>query len=212
LKKLDLNSKNQIFIVSVDPWCISSDKKNVNDVNSFSEKKRCVGTTSNVNLNPNFPYLLTYLKGNYYTILLRKFSSYSIVHNNGWQEITIDMDSAVVNEKVRLKKVEYSNNAKRYRFSSVRLYYLKKIIKLFKNHGKVYLVRLPIHPSIMEIENNYMPDFNLKIKDHINMSDGYIDLTSKNSKYLYHDGNHLYKTSSNLVSKEIALRILRNNQ
>jgi hypothetical protein len=208
LKKLDRSSKNQIFIVSIDPWCVSSDKKNINDINRFPDNNRSIATTSNVNLKPNFEYLLDRMKGNYYKIILNKFVSPLYVHDNGWLEISMNMDSVVVNEKVRLKKIDYNNYAKQFRFSSIRLFYLKKIIKLFKQQGKVYLVRLPIHPVVMEIENRYMPDFNKKMKEVIEISDGYIDFTPKNSNYQYHDGNHLYKTSSNIVSLEIANWIL----
>lgn len=121
LKKLDRSGKNEVFIVSVDPWCISSDEKRINDVSGFSEKKRCVGTTENVTSSPNLSYLFKYFKGNYYRILFRRISFPSKVHKNGWQEISIDMSEKVVEEKIKLKKVEYNGSARRYKFSSVRL-------------------------------------------------------------------------------------------
>lgn len=86
-----MSGKKQIFIVCVDLRYISSKEKKVNDVKNFSENKRCVGTTKNVTLNPSFPYLLEYSKGFYYKIIMNKFNSASIVHNDGWQEISIDM-------------------------------------------------------------------------------------------------------------------------
>lgn len=60
----------------------------------------------------------------------------------------------------------------------------------------------------MEIEKKYMPNFEIRIKSSLELADGYIDLTSNNKKYKYHDGNHLYKSSANLVSHEIAKQIL----
>lgn len=57
---------------------------------------------------------------------------------------------------------------------------------------------------MMEIEDELMPDFDLKIKKAIELSDGYLDMTSKNEKFAYTDGNHLYKTSGEEVSGIVA--------
>ena len=96
------------------------------------------------------------------------------------------------------------------KFSQVRLNYLLKTIKYFKNYGRVYLVRLPIHSSLMKIENDLIPKFNDIINEAIISSDEYIDLTTLNSSFQYIDGNHLNKASGEVVSKEIAEWIKNN--
>ena len=71
-------------------------------------------------------------------------------------------------------------------------------------HGKVYLIRLPLHPDIMKIENEFMPDFNRKMIALDSITEGYYDMTPFNSNYKYVDGNHLYKDSGKDVTFKIA--------
>jgi len=85
-----------------------------------------------------------------------------------------------------------------------RLDYLKKTIELLKLHGKVYMVRLPIHPKMFEIELKLLPEFNKIISPIAKMTNGYLDMSNENNCFQYTDGNHLYKKSGQLVSKEIA--------
>jgi hypothetical protein len=62
-----------------------------------------------------------------------------------------------------------------------------------------------------EIESREFPYFNDYIKSAIETADGYYDMTSKNSNYIYTDGNHLYKESAKLVSSEVAKWISKLN-
>ncbi len=127
------------------------------------------------------------------------------LHTNGWLEISIPMDSASVNKRTKDKIQDYrAGILQDYKFSSLRLNYLYKTIDFLRNYGKVYIVRLPIHPKMMEIENEFMPDFNDIIKDIIPLTSGYMDMTVHNQAYRYIDGNHLYKESGKLVSEKIA--------
>jgi hypothetical protein len=87
--------------------------------------------------------------------------------------------------------------------------YLKKTINFLKNHGKVILVRLPVHKEIFKIEQKYMPSFNDKITELSPIVDSYYDMTIDNNNYIYTDGNHLYKESSKIVSKKISDFILK---
>jgi hypothetical protein len=42
-RKINENSKSSIFILSVDPWSISSTTKNPNDYKNFLENEKCLG-------------------------------------------------------------------------------------------------------------------------------------------------------------------------
>ena len=78
------------------------------------------------------------------------------------------------------------------------------IIELLNQHGQVYLVRLPVCSEILAIENQMLPSFDKKIADIKDLCVGYLDMTSTPAKYIYTDGNHLYKESGKKVSWEIA--------
>jgi hypothetical protein len=208
-KKLKIGkNKNAIFVLIVDPWSISANRIKPNNLSEFGENQAILGNMFFFNLNPNFEYVFKNMSGKYFELIFKKKSE-MFLHDDGWLEVTVPMDS--VNESKRLtnKIKEYKeNNAKNKAFSAVRLKYLKMTINLLKKYGKVYLVRLPVHEKILTIENDYMPDFENKINRVKHLSDGYLNLMCKNKEYVYTDGNHIYKKSGVQISKEIANWIL----
>lgn len=203
--KIKEGNRAGVFILTIDPWSISSITENPNDSVNFRETSLCLGNTENVNVNPNFEYLINNLGGNYWEIIARKYVNGSkFLHKNGWLEVSVPMDSATVNKRINEKVKSYAKSSKHYNSSTLRLHYLKKTIDFLNNYGDVYLVRLPMHPRIMEVENELMPDFNDEIADIIPIAKGYFDMTSLNGEFSYTDGNHLHKSSSKIVSEKIA--------
>ena len=131
------------------------------------------------------------------------------LHDNGWLEISIDIDSASIKKRADKKIKTYKKTMlPYYKFSEVRRSYLIKTILFLKQHGKVYLVRLPIHPRMMGIEQILMPDFDSIINSAALICDNYFDMTFLNSKFIYIDGNHLTKESGKDASQIIANWIL----
>ncbi len=210
-KKIKENTKNGIYIVTVDPWSISSQTKDPNDLNKFRENKLCVATTQYVDYNPNFFYLIENLNGKYLDIFTKKNNSKIFLHNDGWLEVSPSMDSNETIKRITSKIEDYrKNNLPSYKYSSLRFQYLKNLIEFLNKNGSVYIVRLPIHPSMMNIEDELMPNFNNKIDELTLQSKGYLDMTPLNNKFIYTDGNHLYKDSGEEVSKIIAQWIINN--
>jgi hypothetical protein len=202
--KLVTNTRNGIFIVTVDPWSISSVADNPNDSSMFRENNLFLAKTKVVNINPNPFYLLNDPDDKYKTLFPKRYSK-MYLHNDGWLEVTINMDSLAIEERLEKKIHLYkTNNLLINKLSRLRLNYLIKTINYLNHHGKVYLVRLPIHPKMMEIETLYMPEFDYIIQEAKDISTGYLDLTEYNSEFIYTDGNHLYKESGKIVSKMIA--------
>jgi hypothetical protein len=202
-KKINKESKNGIFIVAVSPWSISSFTEDPNNYKNFREVDLCLDNTSIVNMNPNIQYLLNNYSEPYYKLLFQKNKSNVFLHNDGWLEVSVEMDSISVQKRLETKINTY-NNLTNYGFSTYRLDYLEKIVKYLQEYGKVYLVRLPVHEKILEIENKIMPDFEDKIRAAINHSSGYYNFTTTGHLYSYTDGNHLYKTSGYDISVIIA--------
>lgn len=203
--KLKKSTQDGVFIITVDPWSISSKLENPNDSSQFRELNTCLANTPFVDDNPNFFYLIKNLKGRYYSILTNKLKSPLFLHQNGWLEVSIDMNSVKVEKRIEEKIKDYrEKELPNYKYSTLRYKYLKKTIEFLNMHGQVYLVRLPVHSKMMEIENELMPDFNNKIKSLTPLTKGYLDLTNDNDRYTYTDGNHLYKESGKFVSIEIA--------
>lgn len=212
-KKINNHTKTGLFVLAVDPWSISANIAAPNDADRFEEKNYALGNTVFTNLYPNPLYLLKNYNDSFYKILLPAKRKEMFLHNDGWLEVTIPMDSAIVNKRTHDKINDYQNNLlPKQKYSSQRFAYLKMTIDFLKQHGRVYLVRLPVHPDIMKIDNLLIPDFNFKISSLARQEKiPYFDLTSLNDSLVYTDGNHLYKKSGEFVSKKIAKLIIINN-
>ncbi len=204
--KLKENTKSGIYIIAVDPWSISGPAANPNDSLSFPELNLALGKTNVVDINPNIFYLFQSYEKPLYNLLTDDKSAGVYLHNDGWLEVTTSMDSTSVAYRLNQKIRDYTdNNLPNYKFSQVRWDYLVKTIRFLKQHGEVYLVRLPVHPQMTAIENQLMPDFDNKI-DYLSLvtKSPYKNFKMNESSYQYVDGNHLYKTSGAKVSAEIA--------
>lgn len=205
-KKLNNNSKDGIFILAIDPWSISANKKHPNDPTRFIENNKFLKTINLVNSKPNIEYLLTNYNQSY--INLFKTNNKMFLHKDGWLEVTPKMTDRVNKLRIRERIGFYRDSLlPNYGFSKIRYKYVLETISFLKQYGEVYLIRLPIHPEMMKIESQLMPDFNVKIKEAVNISTDYYDMTFLNKELNYTDGNHLYKDSGKIVSKLIADRI-----
>jgi hypothetical protein len=205
-KKVKKGNKPGVFILAVDPWAVSSITLNPNE---FRELQGCLNNTPSVDKNPNFTYLIRNLKGDYQNVLTKRSSSSLFLHENGWLEVSVPMDSSIIKKRLNSKIEFYRDDMlPKYSYSPNRFGYLKKTIEFLSNFGNIYLVRLPIAPEMMEIENELMPDFNKRINEVTPLTKGYLDMTAFNEKYIYVDGNHLYKGSGKVVSEEVAKWII----
>ena len=140
--------------------------------------------------------------------MLRTHKNPVLLQDDGWLDITLNMDSVKVANRIQIKTKEYrERHLPTFKFSELRMDYLLQTMELLSKHGEVYLVRLPVHPEILAIEQTYMNDFDNRISKAIQASDGYLDFSDKVLDYQYTDGLHLYKDSGKEVSKEIALWI-----
>ncbi len=207
-KKLSPHTNDGIFILSVDPWSISSTTKDPNDTSQFIESRLCLGNTPKVDSHPNFSYLYENFNGNFFNMLWSNSPTY--LHKDGWLEITVAMDSFSVHQRIKKGIKMYKDiHLKRYHFSNIRFTYLLKTIDFLKEHGAVYLVRLPVPSEMMKIETDLMPDFDNKMQEIVQKTSiNYLDLTPSNSQLTFTDGNHLYKQSGEMVTRLIAQWIL----
>ncbi len=128
-KKLDSKTSDQLFIVTVDPWSISSQTNDPNNSSEFREVNLCLDNTKFVNINPNPFYLFNNTDGKYYK-LLYKGSNLMFLHDNGWLEISLDMDSISVEKRLERKIEAYrEKHLPVYKFSSTRVKYLIETIQ-----------------------------------------------------------------------------------
>lgn len=210
--KLADNTTNSVFILAVDPWSIGAKSEDPNDMESWRENGLFLSGLHFVSMKPNFEYLLQYYQASYHTLIYNDHKK-TILHDDGWLEININMDSSSVLKRTKKKISDYSNLLDVYKFSSLRLDYLEKTIEFLKTKGTVYLVRIPVSDPMFEIEEKLMSDFNdlmngLAKEKFVE----YFDLSSMNKYLEFTDGNHLYKKSGIKVSKKLAQLILQSEK
>lgn len=203
LHKLDSRSKKGIFIVAVDPWSLSAVVTRDSFESEFPEAHLLLANTKFVNLNPNIPYIIQNFKGKYYTLIAPQKREL-LLHDNGWLEVSVPMDSESVLRRTTAKFKEYKEeNLPNRKISATRLKYFSKTIDTLKKHGEVYIVRLPAHSKIIEMEHQLAPNFDSLIQPFVAKANGYLDLAKQSESYVYTDGNHLYKESGAKLSEKV---------
>ena len=205
VKKLDKTTSNGIFIVTIDPICISSNLLDPNEAEEFKETTSLVSTTRFVNMNPNIWYILNNISTYHIETFMNPPKGIKC-HKNGWREFQVEYNQQVM-QKLMAQKVAQFDDGK-YKFSDVRFMYLKKTVELLNKHGNVFLVRLPTALEITDVENEIVPDFNNKIESLMPYAAGYLDFSEKGNQYQFEDGIHLIVESANKVSEDIASWIL----
>lgn len=201
-KKLEPQTKDGVFIITVDPWSISSDGTDTNNEEVFDESKSFMGTTASFSSKPNISYLLNSYDDNYIKILLN--FSLMEVHEDGWLEVFPPMDSTSVKSRIGENILEQKTKLNNYKFSQTRFEYLKRTIEILKYHGNVYLVKLPVDYRIAAIEAELVPDFDAKIEELAKTASvPYLNLLNSDTKFTFTDGIHLYRDSAKDVSAEV---------
>ena len=216
-QKIDLESKDGCFIVTVDPWSLS---KKISDVNKTPDSLSVLFGISDFTSQPNFKYLFKQFPHGWGRILLNRIEkpilkyyssqldssltgAFSMLDNDGWLDVYTPLDSAFVKQKEAEIFESYRNKSNYQTGSESRIEYLDTIVEFLSNHGKVYVVRLPVHKKMLSIEQQYMPDFNNKISNALLKSKGYLDFSTLDNEYIYTNGNHLAKTSAREVTQHI---------
>lgn len=211
-RKLKKNTKDGIFILTVDPWSVSMDK----NATGFSEEPSPLNDMILYNIKPNYEYLIRHYHQSWFYIYRDRAAqgkSATFLHDNGWLEVSVDMNPAELAKRVKEKVEFYKGFAKGQALSPIRLKYFQETIQYLNHFGKVYIVRLPGGPEINEIEKNYAPDFNPLMKQIARKNNAvYFDFTPQVNNYTFTDGNHMYKESSKVLTRQIVDSIKSSQQ
>ena len=209
-KKLEGNYTRGLFILSVDPWSLATDIRNVDDDSlQFFEVRRelFVGNLKSSSTNPNIDYLFNYWDNKFSPVinlfkLMIDYKNILILHANGWLEMDIEMDQDIVNQRINKSTKEYS--IKKEKLSLTRLYFLDKMVKLLSKYGDVYLIRMPVSAPMAELEENKFPDFDEQIQS---LSEKYqiyyFNFIGLSGKYVMTDTHHLYKNESERFTNQL---------
>ena len=198
-QKLRPETKNGLFIVAVDPWSLSL----AGPEGVFPEDNSFIGQLREVSQTPNLAYLARYQTKPLYRLLLDYATATERLHPDGWLEVRIAVDSARVRARTAQKLRDYQRLAAAQHLSSGRMRALQQTIELLKRHGNVYLVRLPVGPGLLQLENKYQPGFKTLMR-HTAAAQAVPYLDYSAAPYSTTDGNHLQRTASAVFSRRLA--------
>ncbi len=213
-KKLSPDASSGIFILSVDPWCLSSVISAPEDISLFRENGLMLYKMTVVDMHPNFFYLMQFYNEPYSHLLTGAHNEELVLKENGWLEVNVPMDSASVKRRTDSRMKDYREKVKpSYAPSNLRMAYLESTISFLKQHGQVYLVRVPVSSEMKIIEDEYYPGFDIRME---NLSSQYqvpyFNLRQRENECTFTDGNHLSKASAETVSALIAKGIMATTQ
>lgn len=206
-RKLDTSVKDGIFFLTVDPWNLSINK-NIDNFRNYPENRSPLKNVFFYNLNPNFEYLIKNYKQSWFLLYRdreEQGKSNTYLHQDGWLEVTVDMNHIEVSKRLKEKIKFYNDLLKTQELSSYRIAYFEKIIQYLQQYGKVYIIRIPVSSEMTKIEQKYCPKFNQIVLDISKKHQvNYFDFSLQFSKFQYTDGNHMYKESSKIFTQRIA--------
>ena len=198
-RKLRPDVRHGLFIIAVDPWSLSL----TGPEGAFPEDQSFIGQLKQVSQNPNLPYLTRYQTKPLYRLLLDYATATERLHPDGWLEVNIGTDSSQVRARTARKLQDYRRLAASQHLSAGRLRALRQTIELLKPHGRVVLVRLPVGPPLLQLENAYQPAFDqLMRQTAATLAVPYLDYSAE--PYATTDGNHLEKAASAAFTRQLA--------
>ncbi|GAA5082882.1 hypothetical protein GCM10023210_00740 [Chryseobacterium ginsengisoli] len=199
-KKIKPDTKDGVFIVTVEPTALMVDKNKPDDPQYYTENDKSVAKTSMVATNPNLEYLLE----SYDFSITNEFNKKIRPEKNPMIEVSV-LDNGQVHGKVikrfstekrkevnAEKMAELKNRINELKISPTRLEYLSKTIDFLKQHGKVMVVRMPVSKVPYDIENSAVADFDKIILDITESKKvPYINYNNYPNNYQWVDEVHL---------------------
>lgn len=210
-KKLKNKVKKQLFILSVSPGSFATPASmNENDIVKL-DKKTIIGKTDDVSSKSNYNYIVNNYSEPLYNALheYEKWPYYNL-HENGWLEI----ESFSGNDSITSKDIAFAkSNMIHYFDQSIKgqepsEYRINTFIKLFeflKTRGDVFLIRIPEDKEFMDIENNFWPDFDIKMDSIANKHNlPFFNYSNFQDKFKTYDGLHFESRAAKQFTKMLS--------
>ena len=213
IEKLDPESRDGIFIVTVDPWSVSTKKGEESLFPLAHDQQNYLNQLSSFTGEVNLPFL--YHNYNYGWMHLiwdyYKKGSLSITHDDGWLEIIRDTAQSKIDERKARKLAAKQSEIDQYEFSEYRWSSLKNLIAQLSKKGKVYLVRLPITKEFYQLENAHFGQFVSRIASLSGeMKVPYWDMVTLQDSVKYNDGHHINRYFAPYISAQLSNWIAKN--
>jgi hypothetical protein len=211
-RKLDPNTTRGLFVVTVDPWSLSLPADHPPaPVHEFPEDDSFLNTLTRINGDLRLEYFIRSYNYGWGSLLAGPLhrTDLSEVRENGLLIVTAPLDSAIMAKRTRQKTEEYrvfAEGGKRH--SPEREAYLLETCTTLMGHGRVALVRMPIHPAIRELEDRFRPDFSRDMQELASkLGIPWLDHSSAGDSLAFTDGNHLTYGSAQSYSRQLGTEL-----
>lgn len=216
-KKLNPDTRDGIFIVTVEPTALMVDHTKPDVPENYFENDKSVATTYFVNMNPNIEYLVE----SYDYSITRAINLEIIPPKNPMAEMVV-LDNGKVDTKmiknyspeqrveVMARKMrEFQVRIDGLKWSANRMKYLEQTIAFLQKHGKVILVRVPISEVPYKIEDKAVPFFDSKMQElSKKFQIPYTNYNLIKNDYQYVDEVHLDRESMFRFSKVLGKKLV----
>lgn len=206
LKKLDPESRNGLFIIAVEPYGIGDNSSPIPQ--ELKEAKGQLYHAYTFNGFPNWEYLIKHYNYGWGRLVLSSaniIKSSNTLHKNGWLQVDVAVDSATAHSRALSNIADRRTDIGKFALSANRLSWLRKTIALLKEHGAVYLIRMPIGPEFYAFENELSPAFDSTLRAEADFHHiVYHDFNDMSHILRFNDGNHMQMSSAAIFSGYLA--------
>ena len=195
-----------VVVIEVNPWTLSID---TSLSEPYREKSRILSMGISFGNKPNYDFLFSDYKHGWGKIILDEVlfpSKSKYLHENGWIEVSLDMEESAMQERKSSLLSSYQKKAKHSVVSEYRVNSLIELIDTLNDFKKVFIVKLPVCTELLEIESSFFNKDSVYslIQDKLPVTE-FIELSSEDLKWI--DGHHVYKNSVGLMSERLDNKI-----
>ena len=203
-RKIKIQDERAIFVLSVIPMSIMD----IKDLDFNRENEFRFYDLFNVNMNPNIEYILRNPRANKSFLQkiyeLKSTPEKKIVHSNGWEEMTIEINSNTKIGRPVEQLIKYDMEK-----SPEREIWFRNTVEYLSNIGQVYMVRLPISSLMLQKEEALYPEFDAEMEQIATRKNvHYFNFAVEGKQYEFTDSHHhLNGQSAIRFSKKLATSI-----
>lgn len=206
--KLDPNTKNGLFILSVNPFLLAERDKDDFSKSIYFESDMPPNNMRFPSMDPNPEYFFKNFGSFHFKAIFRKGSQ---IHKDGWLELNnIPTDSATLKSIRAQEHNVLLGFAGSWEKAPHRLRKLVETIAFLQKHGTVVLVRMPISSSILKIEAAFWATFDADMEAIAKQQQvAFINYTKAPHPFRVFDGVHLDNETGALFTRSLIDSIKR---
>ncbi|WP_224483748.1 hypothetical protein [Robertkochia aurantiaca] len=214
-KKIPDSTTTGIYILGVSPGSFSAPDRMSSDAEVFEfDQKMMIAKVENLNAHPNFEYVREcFGRSLYKGILPHEHRITTVFHDNGWEEFRLSAgDYQIDQDQIRFWQQEtvegYTKLVKVLpeSISDYRLRWFEKTIKTLQGHGEVFIVRIPMHPDLLKLEEQIWPEMDSLMTGFAKRNEvlylNYADAVEE--RFQTYDASHLYSESAKAFTRQLA--------